>query len=155
ARLEVILGYTPRPLDRDWIAPLEATGAVVEGRIGALVTVSGVPRDLAGKLARLDDVVAVRLPRLAQQATPGPRGEVRARWQPVGASGPVRLPALPHRGRGARIALVSDDFKGWQTLLGRKDGKCRLPDPVLLDLTAERNRDLLPDPYPSAREGEA
>jgi hypothetical protein len=150
AQLEVILGHTPRPTDRSWIAPLESTGAVVEGRLGPLVTVYGVPRNVAGKLAALENVVAVRVPRLAQRALPGPRGDVPARWQPVQASGLARLHALGLRGQGTRGAIVSDDFKGWQTLRGRMEGKSRLPDPVLVDLTAERSPDLVPDPYPSS-----
>jgi hypothetical protein len=149
-RLEVILGYTPLPLDRSWIRPLEATGARVEGRMGPLVTVSGVIADVAGKLAGLEDVVAVRLPRVALRAAPGPKGDVPPRWEPMQASGLARLHALGRRGRGTRIAIVSDDFKGWQTLKDRKEGKVLLPDPVLVDLTAERSRDLQPDPYPSA-----
>jgi hypothetical protein len=149
AQLEVILGYTPRPTDRSWIGTLESAGAVVEGRLGPLVTVYGVPRTLAPKLAALDSVVAVRLPRVAQRAQVGPRGDVPARWEPVQASGLARLHALGLRGQGTRIAIISDDFKGWQTLRGRKEGKSLLPDPVLVDLTAERSPDLQPDPYPS------
>lgn len=150
-RLEVILGHTPRATENDWLVTLAAVpGVTVEGRMGPLVTVAGVPGDIAPRLAALPEVAAVRLPRLARHAPPGPKGEVPAKWERLRASGLTRLHELGMRGRGTRIVLVSDDFHGWETLKGRKDGKIPLPDPVLVDLTAERNRDLRPDPFPSA-----
>jgi hypothetical protein len=149
-RLEVILGYTPSARDRTWRRVLGMPGLEVEGRLGPLVTVRAAPKAVASSLADKDEVVAVRLPRTARLARPGPAGEVPAKWVPVRASGLARLHALGLRGRGTRIALVASDFHGWQTLKNRKEGKTLLPDPVLLDLTAERRRDLLPDEFPSA-----
>jgi hypothetical protein len=149
ARLEVILGYTPRADDRTWQRAVALPGVVVEGRLGPLVTVQGVPKAIAGLLAGSDEVVTVRLPREARLAPPGPRGGGPAKWEPVKASGLSRLHALGLRGRGTRIALVASDFHGWETLKNRKEGKKLLPDPVFLDLTSERKRDLLGDPFPS------
>jgi hypothetical protein len=153
ARLEVTLGWTPAETDRTWRRLLEPTGAAVEGRLGPLVTVAGVPKVIAPKLAELPEVVAVRLPRVGRHAPPGPGGEVPAAWEPLRASGLVKIHALGKRGQGTRVAVIADDFSGWERLKGRKDGKTALPDPVLLDLTAERNRTFLPDPMPGAGEG--
>ncbi len=148
-RLEVILGYTPAELDHEWESLFDVPGVLIEGRIGPLVTILAAPRTAAPALAAKDEVVTIRLPRTALQAPPGPRGPVPAKWEPVRASGLARLHALGMRGRGTRIALVADDFHGWETLKNRKEGKLTLPDPVLLDLTAERRRDLLSAPFPS------
>jgi hypothetical protein len=148
ARFEVILAAAPGANDRTWLRIFDTDHVAVEGRLGPLVTVQATAKDLA-KLAEQTEVVTIRLPRVARHARLGPRGEVPAKWTPVGASGLARLHAIGLRGCGTRIALVADDFQGWQTLKNRKEGKKALPDPVLLDLTSERRRDLLPDPFPS------
>src|SRR5262249_9180842 len=76
-----------------------------------------------------------------------------AKWVPIRPCGLVNINALRNEGKGTRLAVIADDFAGWERLKGRKrDGKA-LPDPVLVDLTAERNRDLMPDPYPSGAGG--
>jgi hypothetical protein len=150
-RLEVILGYTPSGDDRTWRETFDLPGVAIEGRLGPIVTILAAPKVTAARLAERSLVVNVRLPRAAQHGREGPRGEVPAKWTPVGASGLANLHALGLRGRGTRIALVADDFQGWEALKNRKEGKGLLPDPVLIDLTAERNASLLPDPYPSAK----
>jgi hypothetical protein len=111
---------------------------MVEGRVGPLVSVSGDGKKLAAELAKLPEVLAVRLPR---RATSGPvlRVDASADWSPLRRSGAVKLHALGRKGQGVRIALLSDDFTGWQTLPGVKEGRVRL-----IDLTALRSRELLP-----------
>jgi hypothetical protein len=144
--MEVILAATPGK-EEAWDVPLVRLGLVIEGRLGPLVTVRGAPAPFATKLAELNEVVTVRLPRKARVARP----TVPARageWAPLKASGVVRLHALGKRGKGIRVAVVADNFRGWEKLKGRKLGKARLPDPVLVDLTRERNNTLLPDPFP-------
>jgi hypothetical protein len=146
-RMEVVLAETPAAGDRDWSRPLALPGLALEGRLGPLVSVRGQPRPHALELAALPEVTAVRLPRAAQPPAEGGKGA--SKWEPLRASGLARLHALGRRGKGIRVALVANDFRGWETLKGRKEGKVKLPDPVLLDLTRERNRDLQPDPYPA------
>jgi hypothetical protein len=148
-RLEVILGYTPEPEDRQWIVPLTRTGAIVEGRIGPLVTVRATPKAHATALAALSEVVAVRLPRVADPSRGPGRENKPEKWQPLLASGLVRLHAFNKRGQGTRLAVVAGDFQGWETLKGRREGKEVFPDPVLVDLTRERNPDLSADPFPA------
>src|SRR5262249_10776224 len=99
------------------------------------------------------EVVAVRVPRLARIGG-GPRAEAPEKWEPLRECGLAKLHGLGQRGKGVRVAMISDDFKGWETLKGRKDGRVKLPDPSLVDLTATRNPDLLPDPYPSEKSKE-
>jgi hypothetical protein len=149
-RMEVILAAAPAAGDTSWERALELPGLVVEGRLGPLVTVRGTPKAHALALADLPEVAAVRLPRPAESSRGPGREEKAESWDPLTASGLVKLHALGHRGRGTRLAVVADDFHGWEVLKGRKAGKVPLPDPVLVDLTRERNADLLPDAFPSA-----
>lgn len=146
ARLEVILGYTPEKGDRTWQRLVEDTGAVAEGRVGPLVTVAGVPKDLAPRFADMIEVAHVRLPRSGRHAVSG-AGDAPPAWEPLKASGLVKIHAMGRKGQGSRVAVIADDFAGWEKLKGAKD------QISLLDLTAERNRDLKPDPFPSSGEG--
>jgi hypothetical protein len=148
--LEVILGYTPEQDDRAWVNPLNRTGATVEGRIGPLVTVRATPKAQATALAALPEVVAVRLARVAEVSSAAARVNNPEEWKPLQGSGLSQLHAFRKRGQGTRLAVIAGDFHGWETLKGRREGKEVFPDPVLVDLTRERNPDLLPDPFPSA-----
>jgi hypothetical protein len=146
-RLEVILAATPAPEDRGYGSLLKraAPGLVVEGRLGPLVSVVANPSQ-APALAALPEVTGVRLPRLPQPARPAVVDN--ARWQPLlKASGAARLQALGQRGRGTQLAIVDSDFRGWEALVG----KGLPPDTRLLDLTRERNADMLPDPFPAGQ----
>jgi hypothetical protein len=152
-RMEVILSGTPRLDDREWSRTLTSTGAIIEGRLGPIITVLAEPKPHALALAALPFVVGVRLPRAAQP-TPLPGTDAAAtKFSALESSGLARLHSLNRRGQGTRIALVASDFTGWESLLGRKDGKRALPDPTLIDLTRERNRDLEPDPFPPGARG--
>ncbi|MFO0880531.1 MAG: hypothetical protein U0840_24560 [Gemmataceae bacterium] len=148
-RFEVILGWTPDEFDRGWQGLLEGIGAVVEGRVGPLVTVVGSPKKLSPALAELREVAHVRLPRSGAQRFIPATEEGASKWEPLRASGLVKIHAMGRKGAGTRVAIIADDFAGWEKLKGRKDGDTKLPDPTLLDLTAERNSDLRPDPFPS------
>lgn len=145
-RLEVILAGIPDAEDKSHFRQLRGTvpGLTVEGRLGPLVTVVVNPAQ-APALAALPLVVGVRLPRQPQH----PRASLPAdqtRWQPLlDASGAARLQAMGRTGRGTRLAVVDSDFRGWEALVGKG-----LPrDTRLIDFTAERNVDLLPDPFPA------
>ena len=144
-RLEVILSGTPDAEDKRFLRMLRLAvpGLIVEGRLGPLVTVVANP-DQAPALAAVPNVVGVRLPRLPPPTRPALPAD-QTRWQPLlDASGAARLQALGRTGRGTRLAVVDGDFRGWQALAGKG-----LPaDTRLVDFTAERNVDLLPDPFP-------
>ncbi len=144
-RLEVVLAGEPDAEDKGFHRLLRgaASGLIVEGRLGPLLTVVANPAQ-APALAALPAVVGVRLPRLPQPFRPSVPVE-QTRWQPLlDASGAARLMALGCNGRGTRLAVVDSDFRGWQALLGKG-----LPaDTRLVDWTAEHNADLLPDPVP-------
>jgi hypothetical protein len=149
-RLEVILAGAPDAEDKSYLRSLRGAvpGLTVEGRLGPLVTVVANPAQ-APALAALPEVVGVRLPRLPQtvysdRRDAGPTNNVR--WQPLlDASGAARLHAMGQNGRGTRLAVVDSDFRGWKALGGKE-----LPaDTRLVDFTAERNVDLLPDSFPA------
>jgi hypothetical protein len=142
-RLEVILGWTPADDDSSWRRTVSLPGVTIEGRLGPIVTVFGVPKDIAAKLAALDEVAHVRLPRPARVPEGAAKGSAST-WKPLEASGVARLHAMGRRGKGTRLAIIGDDFSGWEKLKAR-DTAITSPEPTLLDLTAERNRTMLPD----------
>ncbi|HMF14692.1 MAG TPA: hypothetical protein VKE94_20390, partial [Gemmataceae bacterium] len=143
-RLEVILWTTPSATDSIWAQALRraAPGLVVEGQLGALVSVL-VPADRAVPLASLSIVSGVRLPRAARQESQ-PAGPGK---DAVEALGLHRLHAMGFRGRRVRIAIVDADFHDYREMIKAK----RLPAGTrLVDLTAARNPDLLPDAFPTS-----
>jgi hypothetical protein len=144
-RMEVIFAFAPEAEEKDSLRLLRlaAPGLIVEGRLGPLVTVVANPAQ-APSLAALGEVTGVRLPRLPQPSRPV--AAEATRWKPLlDASGAARLQAMGRTGRGTRLAIVDSDFRGWQSLVGKD-----LPaDTRLIDWTAERNADLLPDPFPA------
>jgi hypothetical protein len=144
-RLEVILAAAPSAEAKSYLPLIHEAmpGLTVEGRLGPIVTVFATPAH-ASALAALPQVVGVRLPRLPQPSSRLPNAE-NSRWQPLlDASGAARLAALGQNGRGTRLAVVDSDFRGWQSLVGKG-----LPfNTRLVDWTAERDSDLVPDPFP-------
>jgi hypothetical protein len=145
-RMEVILTTMPRPGDSAWENELSRAvgGLVIEGRLGSIVTVIAAPGS-AANLARLPSVSTIRLPRGASFASPeSPEGQ--APWDVLRATGLDRLHARAARGQGVRLAIIDGDFRGYERFLGRG-----LPrETRYIDLTAERNPSLEPDPFPGA-----
>lgn len=139
-RIEIVLGVTPPRRDetyRGWLPPL-----AVEGRIGPVVTVLATPTVAAG-LAALPVVESLRLPRPAT-AQPLPPADRPA--DVLAATRLDRLHQLGGRGAGIKLAVIDADFSGYEQHLGKGlPAKTRL-----LDLTAERNPNLLPDPPATA-----
>jgi hypothetical protein len=142
-RMEVRLTTPPSEVDFGWHQRLAAAaGGPVEGHVGPLVTVKA-PAAAAQVLATLPNVIAVRLPRLAQT---GPVAVDRSIPAPeaLRAVGLDHYHALGQRGRGVRVAVIDDDFRGYQPFVGK-----RLPAKTqLLDVTAQCNADLRPSGYP-------
>jgi hypothetical protein len=149
-RMEVILSETPSPDDVEWQRNLRAVvpELAIEGRLGPLVTVTAPPAQMPA-LAAQPQVSTIRLPRSAQpRMIPVPANPGGAQ-EALHATGLDRLHALGRRGKGFRIAIIDGDFRGWEGLVGKE-----LPAGTqYLDLTAERNRTLLPDPFPGDPQG--
>jgi len=117
-------------------------GAFVEGVLGN--TVSAQVRLRAVKqLAELPNVIGVRLPPSARL---GIAETLPADFQPAKVleqSGLAALHQRGHTGKGARLAIIDTDFRGWDTLVKAK----KLPAATrLVDLTVERSPVLLPLP---------
>jgi hypothetical protein len=149
-RLEVLLAASPPDSDRAWRRWISAGAAnvVIEGRVGPLVTVLAPPAAAVGIAAR-EEVVAVRLPRAARPGSRMPGGNEET-WRPLlKEAGVARLHDLKHKGHGTRVAVIDTDFSGWKDLVGTQ-----LPERTrLLDLTVERNANLLADPSPGPAPG--
>lgn len=149
-RLEAVLAQAPPEDDRTWVTRIAGglPGVTIEGAIGPVVTVLAPPA-AAPSLAAREGVLGMRLPRVARPGSQAPGGPDEA-WKPLlDRSGLARLHDLKHRGKGQRVAIVDTDFAGWQALVGKQ-----LPAVTrLIDLTTERNRDLLPDPTPGPGPG--
>jgi subtilisin family serine protease len=142
-RLEIILALTPDDRDRGWWRLLEraAPGLSMEGRLGPLVT-GTIPVGAVAELAALPGVSTVRLPRPARPQLVPVKGSAADNSQALRELGVHRL-GIPRK--GVRIAVIDSDFRGYESFIKNK----QLP-PVTryLDLTAERNPNLLPDPFP-------
>ncbi len=142
-RLEIILATVPDENDRGWRLALEETAPSlrIEGRLGPLVTALVSPADVPA-LARLPAVSVVRLPRPARPQVFPARGSPADNARTLRALGMHRL-AVPRR--GVRVAVIDGDFRGFEELVK----KGLLPaNARAIDLTAGRNRDLRPDPFP-------
>jgi hypothetical protein len=143
-RLEVLLATSPDNDNRTWSRELLATvpEVVLEGRVGSVVAIILRP-NRARDLAAVPEVLAIRLP-VAARAGTQVRGGSEENWTPLFEStGLARLHKFRYRGKGTRVAVIDTDFSGWEGLRG----KALLPGTTLVDLTAERNADLLPDPF--------
>lgn len=178
ARLEVVLASAPTDLDYDWRDQLMRAGATIEGRVGPVITVSVAQGSRAADLAALADVVAVRLPRLASSVAadaPAPAKKAPPKDEPkdekkespistgqelalppkelddnpVKLVGLDRLHAAGKTGEGVRVVILDTDFAGWKDSLGRpaKAGG-RVAKTTFIDMTAERNRAVLPEAMP-------
>lgn len=144
-RLEVLLSRTPDIDDKDWKKTLTQAvpGLSIEGRLGQLVTVVAPP-DQAPVLAALLNVSAVRLPRSGMPQVHPAAGAKDGNRAALQASGLARLHTLGHKGKGIKVAIVDGDFRGYQPLIGNQ-----LPARTrYLDLTAVRNTNLTPEPFP-------
>jgi hypothetical protein len=168
-RLEVVLANAPAENDPEWRRPLDRIGAAIEGRVGTVVSLSVPAGFRAADIAALPDVASVRLPRVTsapaadksggkkddakepistgeEQKLPPPSG---ADTDPLKQTGVDRLHAADKKGQGVRVVVIDTDFAGWEQQLAppAKDAK-GAPRTVFIDLTAERSKDVRPDPMP-------
>jgi hypothetical protein len=145
-RMEVILSAVPVD-DQAWRRELTqaAPGAVIEGRLGPIVSLRARPKQ-AEDLAKLADVSAVRLPRPASVQNLPPAQIPKDNSLLLRATGLDRLHALGFRGQRVRVAVVGSDFQGYERLVGTQ-----LPAHTrYVDLTAECEPNIEPKKFPSS-----
>jgi hypothetical protein len=149
-RMEIILAFDP-PSEEGWQQALikSASGLVIEGRLGPVVTV--VARAAQGPaLAALPIVSGIRLPQPARVAVADTVPIKADNAAALRLSGLERLHKAGYRGkvRGqpVRLAIIDSDFRAYEAQV--KSGK--LPaDTQLVDLTSDGNPLLLPEPWPA------
>ena len=173
-RVEVTLISAPSDADTSWreMIHIVTPSAAIEGRLGQVVTVEVVAGEQVAQIARLPIVMSIRVPRLGNvSATSIPKVEKRdapkkeepkekvgafgltqvqavAPFDPLKATRLDTLHARGLRGNGYRVAIIDTDFTGYQKFLGRE-----LPKTTqFVDLTAERNSEILPEPAGSPPE---
>lgn len=119
-----------------------ASSAFVEGVLGSYVTAQ-MSAGQVKALAALPEVIGLRLP-------PQARGDVDAALSGANdpekvlqLSGLAKLHQQGKRGQRVRLAIVDNDFRGWegQVKAGKLSAATRL-----VDLTTERSQELLPAP---------
>ena len=99
------------------------------------------------KLAALEAVSTIRLPRPAASARLDLPDEQGDPAKALTAAGLDRWHRGGRRGQRVSVAVVDADFRGLRGLVGKQ-----LPKTTrYLDLTAERNDDFQPDPFPAGQ----
>ena len=149
-RWEVILNRVVSPSvgettkDLPWWSGL-GKGAVLEGRIGPILTIRAT-RDQAIRIANEVDVSVIRIPKDIW------RGSSTSAGDSATESITRSIPSLPGTRvdyRSGLVVVVHDNFQGWD----KSDSG--IPSSVkLLDLTRERNVGFVPDPYPNQETGD-
>lgn len=163
-RLEVLLNAPPATREDEIRLTLIAfiEDLLVEGRLGSNYTIKLARAADAVRVANLPNVTAIRLPRAARpSATPAPAApsketepeskekvslnsvsQTAAKGDAIRESGLDRLRAIRKQGAGTRIVLIDTDFTGFKDHLGKG-----LPAKTkLIDMTAERQSTVLPEP---------
>ena len=169
-RLEIVLTHSPLDLDREWRGPFVLAGAEIEGRVGPVVTVQVQQGAKADELAKIPEVSSVRLPRISRTGIPAakPKAEPKpddkkltaisyhqdaksptlpaTEIDPLKRAGVDRLHAFGKMGQKISMVILDSDFAGWESLMPKDE---KAPGQVkFLDLTAERNRNVRPEPMP-------
>jgi hypothetical protein len=146
--MEVILSYTPTANDTIWRRELTAAvpDVVIEGRLGPLVTIVAVPKQTLA-LVEVPLVSSVRLPRPATALVRLAPGKPDENLRALRARGVAKLDALGHRGQGVRVAVVNSDFRGYRQFMKKTSSPLLPAGTRYVDLTAERNANVLPDEY--------
>jgi hypothetical protein len=163
-RIEIILATTPKEGDALWQVLLQKTAPrlLIEGNLGNIVTGvfpapfvddkgtvfdSQVKDDfkMIRELAKLPFVSVIRLPQPALvQVDPAAafKGDNSLALKKAGLTD---LHKKGHKGKGVPVAIIDSDFRNWQEVVGQG----QLPkDTLLIDLTRERNFDLVADAIP-------
>ncbi len=172
ARVEMIVNFKPNPNDNSWRDDIRSTNGatVIEGLLDNLITVTVPESNQVYALARLPFVTSIRLPRTASVPLLHPAAiepkqndnkeepkEKAQRDAFVPAQALANLDLLKETrldglhakggvGTGVRVAIIDSDFGGWEKFVDKG-----LPKSTLyIDMTAERNRQIQPEPGTSA-----
>lgn len=78
----------------------------------------------------------------AELPAPGPAADA------LKATGLDRLHAAGKKGQGIKVVIIDTDFAGWENQLAAPGKGATTGGVAFIDLTAERNRDVRPDPMP-------
>ncbi len=152
-RVDLILEAEPREGWRDerFRARTAAAEVSVEGLVGAVATVRVAHGRDVNRLAELPFVRSIRLPQAASEtARPLAAGADAPRPADLlAASRLADLHRIGFRGQGTRVAVVASEFPGVSELVGEQ-----LPAGTrVIDLTAELNPDIVPNPADPNRPG--
>jgi hypothetical protein len=149
-RVQVAFLGTLREEEKLWRQGLAETlpEFFIEGYLGQFAT-GLIPTAQIKTLASLPSVLAIRLPRLTRvDADPALKlaGDADKALEQSGVAALHRRGA---RGKGVKLGIIDIDFRNWQALV--KEGK--LPRTTrLVDLTSERDSNLVPASYPGEPE---
>jgi hypothetical protein len=138
-RMEVILVAPPVDQDKEWRSNLRraAPDALIEGRIGSIVTVKTKARH-ALALATVPGVSTLRLPVRGQSQVIAPPADSLPGV--LGSNALQFLRSVPHQGQGLRIAVLDSDFRGAASVIGKQ-----LPGSTqVIDLGSETDPALRP-----------
>jgi hypothetical protein len=152
-RVDLLLENEPREGWRDarFRARTAADDVSVEGLVGLVATVRVAHGRDVLRLAELPMVRSIRLPRVGSEtATPLAAGaSVPLPTDVLAASRVADLHRIGYRGQGTRVAVIASEFPGVLGMIGKQ-----LPaNTRVIDLTAELNPDLLPNPADPNRPG--
>ena len=148
ARIRVQIGFVGAidAGDSEWKTLLKeaAPGIFIEGQLGPFVTAI-LRLDQVKTIADSPLISFIRLPRAPSvQVDPAIKSKGdnnRALEQ----SRLKELHELGYQGKGVRIGIIDRDFRGWETLVKKK----QLPAQTrLVDLTTELDPEIYPQPYP-------
>jgi hypothetical protein len=150
-RLQLVLIGTPSPEDKDLRFNLQqaAPSLLIDGWLGQVITGSATVGH-AARLASLPEVSAVQLTR-AVKVDVNPAIKVASdNAKALELSGLAKLHKEGFQGNKIRLAILDNDFRGWEKMVQEK----KLPAGTkYVDLTGERDPDLLPAPLPGNPEG--
>ncbi len=166
-RVEATLSFTPNESDTTWREDIRQMNpaTAIEGLLGDVVTMTVAEGAQLNVIARLPSILSIRLPRAASgtptTAKEEPKKEdlkdkAAGHFRLIDATEPfdalketglAQLHAQGKLGTGIRIAVIATDFSGWQRVVGKG-----LPKSTrYVDLTAERNLEIQPEPSPVAQ----
>ncbi len=128
-----------------------AEGTAVEGLVGVVATVRAANAADVNKLAGLDEVRSIRLPRAGTETARTVANVTGSAAEVLSASRVADLHRLGFRGEGSRIVILASGFPG----LADAQKANALPAGVkFIDLTAELSPDVQPAPTePNRTEG--
>ena len=158
-RVEIIFDNTVNMEGRAWRKILLdfIANLGIEGQLGPIVTLTAPKGAMINDLALIPQILHIRLPRsgaplILTPSLPAPKEAPKIeqmQYTPtIDVMSTTRLNQLHangKQGQGVRVVIIDSDFTGYSAYINKG-----LPERVtFLDLTAERNFTLEPDPMPN------